>query len=140
MVNRIAGAAGTNLFLAVYENDAADGQTWTPGTLVGVSTNQQNMNVNGSSATWTFNNLLLSDNSRYMFTFTSDAAGTTTVVANTRVTLNAGNTEQSAFNSGNASFSGSHAMSAEIITTVPEPSSTALLGLGGLALILRRRK
>ena len=27
-----------------------------------------------------------------------------------------------------------------IITTVPEPSSTALLGLGGLALILRRRK
>ena len=28
----------------------------------------------------------------------------------------------------------------EIITAVPEPSSTALLGLGGLALILRRRK
>ena len=27
-----------------------------------------------------------------------------------------------------------------VITTVPEPSSTALLGLGGLALILRRRK
>lgn len=26
------------------------------------------------------------------------------------------------------------------ITTIPEPSSTALLGLGGLALILRRRK
>ncbi|MGB0775493.1 MAG: LamG domain-containing protein [Akkermansiaceae bacterium] len=29
---------------------------------------------------------------------------------------------------------------AEFLTTVPEPSSTALLGLGGLALILRRRK
>lgn len=27
-----------------------------------------------------------------------------------------------------------------VITTIPEPSSTALLGLGGLALILRRRK
>jgi len=27
-----------------------------------------------------------------------------------------------------------------LITTVPEPSSAALLGLGGLALILRRRK
>jgi hypothetical protein len=26
------------------------------------------------------------------------------------------------------------------VTSVPEPSSTALLGLGGLALILRRRK
>jgi len=26
------------------------------------------------------------------------------------------------------------------LTTVPEPSSAALLGLGGLALILRRRK
>ncbi|MEZ7957082.1 MAG: PEP-CTERM sorting domain-containing protein [Rubritalea sp.] len=26
------------------------------------------------------------------------------------------------------------------ITAVPEPSSTALLGLGGLALIMRRRK
>lgn len=28
----------------------------------------------------------------------------------------------------------------EFVTTVPEPSSTALLGLGGLALLLRRRK
>ncbi|MFK7911466.1 MAG: PEP-CTERM sorting domain-containing protein [Akkermansiaceae bacterium] len=28
----------------------------------------------------------------------------------------------------------------ELVTTVPEPSSTALLGLGGLALILRRRR
>ena len=27
-----------------------------------------------------------------------------------------------------------------VITGVPEPSTTALLGLGGLALILRRRK
>jgi len=32
------------------------------------------------------------------------------------------------------------AVSALVLTTVPEPSSAALLGLGGLALILRRRK
>ena len=31
-------------------------------------------------------------------------------------------------------------LNAVLITAVPEPSSTALLGLGGLALILRRRK
>ncbi|WP_428835615.1 PEP-CTERM sorting domain-containing protein [Rubritalea halochordaticola] len=27
-----------------------------------------------------------------------------------------------------------------VITSIPQPSSTALLGLGGLALIFRRRK
>jgi hypothetical protein len=39
--------------------------------------------------------------------------------------------ENSRFRLGNVAFSG---------TVVPEPSSAALLGLGGLALILRRRK
>jgi hypothetical protein len=33
-----------------------------------------------------------------------------------------------------------NAMSITGITTIPEPSSTALLGLGGLALIVRRRR
>ena len=32
------------------------------------------------------------------------------------------------------------AISAAILTAIPEPSSTALLSFGGLALILRRRK
>lgn len=51
-------------------------------------------------------------------------------------------------NTGNRVFTGSMefvqihntALSAAQITAIPEPSSAALLGLGGLALILRRRK
>ncbi len=38
------------------------------------------------------------------------------------------------------SESGTYDVDSLTLTQVPEPSSTALLGLGGLALILRRRK
>jgi len=51
------------------------------------------------------------------------------------------------FNGGNAgnfsdhfSTSGASNTKAYTLTTVPEPSSAALIGLGGIALILRRRK
>lgn len=138
--NRNAGAAGTGLYLAVYE-DSGNGADWNPGALVGVSTNTQDMTVNGGTATWTFSNETLTEGSRYLFTFTSDAAGTTTVAASTRVDLGSGNSDQSAFASGGAAFGGAHTMAAQIVTSnVPEPSSAALLGLGGLALIMRRRK
>lgn len=43
-------------------------------------------------------------------------------------------------NHGNAGFVGIEELHYENVTPIPEPSSTALLGLGGLALILRRRK
>ena len=39
-----------------------------------------------------------------------------------------------------ALFSGSNNMVVNVFASVPEPSSTALLGLGGLALMLRRRR
>ncbi|NWK56801.1 PEP-CTERM sorting domain-containing protein [Verrucomicrobiaceae bacterium N1E253] len=137
--NRPSSATGTGIYLAVYENNAANGQTWTPGTLVGISTNAQDMDVNGGFALWTFSNETLKDNQRYLFTFTSDSAGAVPVAVETGVRLNTGNSEQSAFNGGSLAFSGSHTMASQI-TTVPEPSSAVLLGLGGLALILRRRK
>jgi len=37
-------------------------------------------------------------------------------------------------------FTGSNTAGSLVLKAVPEPSSAALLGLGGLALILRRRK
>jgi len=39
-----------------------------------------------------------------------------------------------------AAFADVFQVSGNTLSLVPEPSSTALLGLGGLALILRRRK
>ena len=71
------------------------------------------------------------------FTFTNGAAATETytgaaALTNVRVTLaGAIGTGHNGFLIDEVSFDG---------TAVPEPSSTALLGLGGLALILRRRK
>ncbi len=137
--NRSSGAFGTDLYLAVYENDATDGTTWTPGALVGVSTNTQNTNTNGGIALWNFSLEELTDGQNYLFTFTDDAAGTSTVDVGVGVLLSAGNSDQSAFSGGAIAFGGAHSIAAQITTSVPEPSSTALIGLAGLGLVLRRR-
>lgn len=50
----------------------------------------------------------------------------------------AGQLKKDGANTG--TFAQNFSVSGSVLTTVPEPSSAALLGLGGLALILRRRK
>lgn len=80
-------------------------------------------------------------------TETFDATSTLTISftgANGRIALSGGGDyggNINSLNTGNVNFSGTSDAAIRIdVTAVPEPSSTALLGLGGLALILRRRK
>ncbi len=59
------------------------------------------------------------------------SSGSSDVVVTTSVVNTAG---------GAAGHTGLTGVAFDNVTTVPEPSTTALIGLGGLALILRRRK
>ncbi|MDB4409051.1 PEP-CTERM sorting domain-containing protein, partial [Akkermansiaceae bacterium] len=70
-------------------------------------------------------------------TFTADAASQTFRMGATR----AGNyVDGQAYDNSNGGQAQINALQVRDLGVVPEPSSTALLGLGGLALILRRRK
>ncbi len=88
----------------------------TTGSLVGTATNGQASNIKkGSTATAAdFNNSIIS--------FTPDGSGNATVLLTS------------------ASTSQFLTLSGVQLESVPEPSASALLGLGGVALILRRRK
>ena len=86
------------------------------------------------------------DNDSTVFTLTAGSLATAIENAATTGELNLllNSTDASSFFSM-TSDSGTAARHAKLdidytVTAVPEPSSTALLGLGGLALILRRRK
>ena len=70
-------------------------------------------------------------------TFTADAASQTFRMGGTR----AGNyVDGQAYDNPNGGQAQINALQVRDLGVVPEPSSTALLGLGGLALILRRKK
>lgn len=72
-----------------------------------------------------------------IITLTSNATGGQYGIF--QFTTGAGDTSASFFVDANGTDTTSH-LNAYAISAVPEPSSTALLGLGGLALIMRRRK
>jgi len=125
-------------FLNVYQGGAGN-----TGTFIGSSTAAFDVtSVTVLSAmTWSFDNLSLDATQQHAFVFsTTNVAGGDTNYA--RVELS-GNT---AYTGGNGNFfhnatgAAGNARFATTFETVPEPSSTALLGLGGLALIMRRRK
>ncbi|MGJ8655426.1 MAG: PEP-CTERM sorting domain-containing protein [Akkermansiaceae bacterium] len=90
--------------------------------------------------------------SRQLFTLTVNADGSGTATLNsTSANLTAGQLSSlftdsadgefyfAAYSQGNSGLT-IHEVSINALDAIPEPSSTALLGLGGLALILRRRK
>ena len=121
VANRSSGAGGGKVYLAVYKNGAASGSaaSWSKGDLVAVSSNTQDMSVNGAVNTFNFGYETLSDNTRYLYTFVD--ASTNGVNVGIGVTLNTGDAEQGAYTSGGIAFSGSHTIASRITTDLSAP-------------------
>jgi len=121
--------------------------TWSPGTALGEVGPLDS--TGGITFDFTSLGIILTDNTVYALRFT-DGAGTN---ASARLGLSNGATGGSGgsapgafadgtlFSGGNTVFGDGFDAAISVNTiSVPEPSSAALLGLGGLVLILHRRK
>lgn len=115
-----------------------------------IATSQNSINTNGAAfgsvMTWNFNSELLSSTTEYFYAFYADT-NTNNVIdsGDTAVTAriwDQGNIVGSLANTpaGGSATTGESAYLSINATAVPEPSATALLGLGGLAILLRRHK
>ena len=142
-------------FMHVYSGFVTDGTgaITSIGTLIAVS-NDANFGTlaGGDQLTWTFGGDAadaISKSTQYMFVSASDTTAGT--VGNGLGNLVGGGYELATTNPysggdtlrGNGGTTGwdqDFELKTNTVVAVPEPSSTALLGLGGLALILRRRK
>lgn len=143
-----ANTAGTgiedfDLTMNVYLDTNGNAEDWSQGALVATSDTVSLDTATdglGTQYTFTFASLpTLTEGQVYLVDFTD-------TVGSVRIAFNGTNVSSSgrAFRNidvgaGTASedLNGDFAMQ---VNTAPEPSSTALLGLGGLALILRRHK
>jgi len=140
--NNAIGTDSTT-FLSVYT---------TGNVFVASSDNSINQNTIGNSALAVFNFTDaavkgLDSATVYKYAFTADQGASGTVIGSRTRRSNSDNplTTGRMLNTSLGEFTaGPDGISDLVfdvdITPVPEPSSTALLGLGGLALILRRRK
>lgn len=131
------GQESTTFFLELALD--ADNNAITQGTSGGVlATSTGSVLAVNVINTFSFAGVTLTPNTVYNLRFTDEAGNAVTP----RMGLSNGDNDQGTemFENGNSPrYDG--AFDAPItVNMVPEPSSTALLGLGGLALILRRRK
>ena len=138
------GAGTQSLTLQFFLDADQDSNTWNPTvTVLATSDAQIFSDTTSATTTWTFTDLpTLADNTVYGVRY-GNAAGTAASTSHRYVGVGT-NTAASITETGGHIFDNSAPVftrGAPIkVTTVPEPSSTALLGLGGLALIARRRR
>lgn len=140
-------------FMHVYSDFVTDGTgaITSIGSLIAVGTATIGTPTGGDQLTWTFSGGLdaaIDKSTQYMFVSASDAVAGT--VGNGLGNLIGGGYELATNdpyaggdslrgNGGNTGWDQDFELKTNTVA-VPEPSSSALLGLAGLALILRRRK
>lgn len=118
-----------------------DAETWDPGVEVAVSLNTITIPVGNGTVTANFGNDLLVDNTVYLLSFTNGS----TDHAEFRMGLSApeaggplGTSGKLFSNEANPAF-GDNRELAFTVTTIPEPSSALLGGIGLLAFLRRKR-
>ena len=135
---RSSGALTDLVSFTVYVDADNDASTWGLGAVLGSSAESQALATGTNS--FIFSGITLAANTVYTVVVVNDTVATNDVGFG----LVNGNSDAGTRifqNDGADAFSGSHEAAITVnMNAVPEPSSTALLGLGGLALILRRRK
>ena len=134
-----AGATSTAFTLELWTDVDGDQSTWGTGTLLGTSDAQ--VFSNGTIATFTFaSQPVLSDSTVYAFTYT-DGAGTR-ILARMGLTNATAISDGTLFGGGTQQFGDAFdtAMRITTVASIPEPSTSLLAGLAGLALLRRRRR
>ena len=134
--------------LNIYKSTDGLTTTWDAGALLATSDSASLSPTN--NATFNFSGLdriTLDDSSVYLIHIVRTGGGSTRIAfSNTATgdaaTGNSFNNVTGATGSllGGGNINHDFGVAINTVSAVPEPSSTALLGLGGLALILRRRK
>jgi hypothetical protein len=127
--------------LELWTDADGDHSTWGTGTLL-ASSDSQSMVAGGATIT-TFifaSQPVLSDSTVYAFTYT-DGSGTR-VAARMGLTNATAISDGTLFGGGTQQFGNAFdtAMRITTVAPVPEPSSSLLAGIAGLALLRRRRK
>lgn len=135
------GAADNILTLQVWTDADNNAATHGLGVLLGTSTNSGAVGLSSQdfsgTFTYTFSGVTLADNTAYAF-IVVDGAGNAQQARWGLTNVN-DLADGTLFVNGAEQFGGNFDSSMQIITNVPEPGSLALLGLGGLAMLRRRR-
>ncbi len=136
-----SGTTAGNLFVDVYLG------VGNGGTFIGSSSNSVDVIALGfnAQATWNFDNLSLDSSQEYALVFSTDSGAGNPATARLTAANNGGGFVNT-YSGGTADDSASGASPVPfdarfnvIYDTIPEPGSTALIGLAGLGLLMRRR-
>ena len=148
-----SGGAPDGVYIHVYDAFAVDGSAvpTTIGNLVAVSSTTVDMSalVGNEQLTWTFDGTdAIAKGTEYTYVLATDTVaatvGNSANLSSAGFELDTGNPYSGGrtyrANGTQSDWDMPFELKTNDTIAVPEPSSTALLGLGGLALILRRRK
>lgn len=126
----------------IWVDTDGDATTWDPGSLVAASTQTITLAGDNTSVTASFNSGILSDETVYLISFSSggnDHVAFRMGLSTSEPTGPLGNSGKLFDNMGSPGF-GDNRELAFTVTTIPEPASMLLSGIGLLALFRRQRR